>query len=585
MFSVDFIKCNIIFAFFILIVRIITVIFRKFFSPRSLYTLGLILLIIFLIPFVPISHFRTNNTIFSFHNSTDSSTQNKISSSENAKSGLLNDTSEFVTRFEWDIINSIFIIVWLFGVLFTIIRTIYTNIRIYLLKKYSLPCNNASIKKLLKHCLYDMTIKKNITIRVTSDIKTPCIVGIFNPCILFPKQTLSDIVINDIRYIFLHELQHFKQKDIWVNYLICIIRIIYWFNPIIHWLLQEIRQLQELTCDNSVLRRINSSNYHDYGNALINFAELISKQNFPALYNIGGSYASIKRRIVAITNYRNYNLIHKIKESLFILCIAVVFLCNMPSLHFLAAQNTILLDDLEYSTLDLSPDFASFDGSFVLYDTKNDTYLLYNIERCTTRSSPNSTYKIYSALAALEFSIITPINNSQRWLDEEHKNASWNQDHDLESAMSNSVNWYFQRLDQQVGRKNLVSFFNRLQYGNMNISGDISDYWLESTLQISPIEQVQLLSGLNKNIWNFKTENIEAIKKSIYISSSSKGKLFGKTGTGNVNGAFINGWFIGFIESAENTFVFATNIQGADNCDGKTASDISLNILSDLGIY
>ena len=47
----------------------------------------------------------------------------------------------------------------------------------------------------------------------------------------------------------------------------------------------------------------------------------------------------------------------------------------------------------------------------------------------------------------------------------------------------------------------------------------------------------------------------------------------------------INGWFIGYIETADSTYFFATNIQSAENATGSKASEISLSILSDMGIW
>lgn len=55
--------------------------------------------------------------------------------------------------------------------------------------------------------------------------------------------------------------------------------------------------------------------------------------------------------------------------------------------------------------------------------------------------------------------------------------------------------------------------------------------------------------------------------------------------TGRVNGQDINGWFIGFIENADNTYFFATNIQNEQHATGSKAADITLSILSDLNIW
>ncbi|MCI9272282.1 MAG: hypothetical protein HFH11_14365, partial [Dorea sp.] len=58
-----------------------------------------------------------------------------------------------------------------------------------------------------------------------------------------------------------------------------------------------------------------------------------------------------------------------------------------------------------------------------------------------------------------------------------------------------------------------------------------------------------------------------------------------KTGTGRVDGQDVNGWFVGYIETTGNTYFFATNIQATENATGSKASEISLSILSHIGIW
>ena len=78
----------------------------------------------------------------------------------------------------------------------------------------------------------------------------------------------------------------------------------------------------------------------------------------------------------------------------------------------------------------------------------------------------------------------------------------------------------------------------------------------------------------------FDEKNVEAVKDAIKIDDG----FYGKTGTGMINGKEINGWFVGFVEQADNVYFFATNINGYDNAFGSTAADITIEILGDRGI-
>ena len=202
-----------------------------------------------------------------------------------------------------------------------------------------------------------------------------------------------------------------------------------------------------------------------------------------------------------------------------------------------------------------------------------------------TRTLPDSTYKIYDALFALEEGIITPEDSLLTWNHEDYPFESWEQDQTLQTAMSGSVNWYFETLDHQLGRNVIQNYIQEIGYGNEDMNQAPSSYWLEATPKISPVEQVELLNAFYQNTFNFAPENIQAVKDSICLSSSADGTLYGKTGTRRIDGQDMNGWFIGFVETTDNTYFFATNIQSENEATGSSAAEITLSILSQLNLW
>ena len=206
------------------------------------------------------------------------------------------------------------------------------------------------------------------------------------------------------------------------------------------------------------------------------------------------------------------------------------------------------------------------------------------MEHATLRTAPNSTYKIYDALFGLEEGIITP-EASLAWNGTDYPFEAWNADQNLYSAMESSVNWYFQEIDRQIGVSALRNYVKKIGYGNENINSDLSSYWMQSTLKISPVEQVELLKDLYNNDFGFTPENVNTIKDSICLFSSDDRSFYGKTGTGRIDGQDVNGWFVGFVCTNGNTYFFATNIQGNANATGNSASEITKSILSELNIW
>ena len=58
--------------------------------------------------------------------------------------------------------------------------------------------------------------------------------------------------------------------------------------------------------------------------------------------------------------------------------------------------------------------------------------------------------------------------------------------------------------------------------------------------------------------------------------------FYGKTGSGMVNGKEVNGWFVGFLETDENVYCFALNMQDSGGASGSAASEAAVSILHDL---
>ena len=370
----------------------------------------------------------------------------------------------------------------------------------------------------------------------------------------------------------------------WMNLAV----VVYWFNPLVWYALREMRNDREVACDTSVLKMLEENEYEEYGNTLINFAEKISLTPFSFAAGLGGSMKQMKRRIINIASYEKPTFMKRLKGITAFVLTAVLLLAFAPFISTYAAESNYYQWDSSsenVSYVDLSSYFGAYEGSFVLYDLENDTWSIHDMDRATLRVAPNSTYKIYDALFGLEEGVITPENTFIAWDGKNYPFDTWNYDQTLQSAMSNSVNWYFQSLNEQLGVPSVHKYIQQIKYGNENMSGDFSSYWMESSLKISPIEQVELLTKLQNNSFSFAPENINAVKDSICISSSDAGSFYGKTGTGRVNGQDVNGWFVGLLETADHTYFFATNIGADSNATGGNATEITMSILSDMNIW
>ena len=594
-FMILFLICNIFISGIIGILLIAKRIFKNNLSSRMQYNLWFLLLGLLTVPFMPVRLIGFPQ-IFSWLGSLRISAASGIGTTIGENPGItpiqnadwMNDFTLSVNSETPSIAGYILLGIWIAGILAMIILLIKSSFRLRSLKKSALPLQNKEVRRLYHHCLEEMGIHRDIPVCSTAFLRSPIIVGLFKPCIYLPIHLISDYNESDLRYMLLHELQHYKHHDAIASYLMNLTGVVYWFNPLVWYALREMRNYREVACDSAVLKMLEEDDYEDYGNTLINFAEKISLTPFPFAAGMGGNMKQMKRRILNIASYEKPTLVKKIKGITAFVLTAVLLLGLAPFISTYAADGshyTWNSSSANISYVDLSSYFGKFEGSFVLYDLGNDAWSIHDIDHATLRVAPNSTYKIYTALFGLEDGVITPENTFIAWDGKNYPFDTWNTDQTLQSALRNSVNWYFQSLNEQLGSPSVNEYIQQLKYGNENMSGDFSSYWMESSLKISPIEQVELLTKLQNNSFGFAPENINAVKDALCLSSSDAGTFYGKTGTGRVDGQDVNGWFIGYIETADNTYFFAANIGADSDATGGSAAEIAMSILSDMNIW
>jgi len=565
----------------ILLILLVKKAFKKHISARWQHNLCLLFFVLLTIPFIPSSFFASlNMSRLHFERTVATNTLTAESTANAYAADWLQDFAVPVYVSASGYLPLVLVRVWIAGMVVFAAILLLNNRNLHLIKESMKPIDDEELLSLFSQCKAEIGIKGDIGLGSSILVKTPMATGFFIPVIILPAEKLS---LEDARYAILHELAHCKNKDILINYIMCLFQIIYWFNPLVYIAFKKMRADRELACDASILEMLPKELHVDYGGALLNFASMFSRPSVLCLStNMGNSKAQTVKRIKHIASYTAESTCLKVKSvCLFIFALFLVF-CQMPLISTLASDNARFhfnANNVQYK--DLGQFFGDFAGSFVLYDIESSIYTIHNRDMSVTRVSPNSTYKIFSALIALEAGFLDANNTVRKWDGTPQPFEAWNQDHNLATAMRSSANWYFQYFDAQLGIEGLRSYLTRLNYGNSNLSGGISSFWIESSLRISPIEQVMLLRNLYQNNTIFESRHVDTVKGAIRLSEN----LSGKTGSGIINGRFLNGWFVGYVENPSGTFIFATYIQGEDNAAGSAAAQITLSILEDKGIY
>ena len=103
-------------------------------------------------------------------------------------------------------------------------------------------------------------------------------------------------------------------------------------------------------------------------------------------------------------------------------------------------------------------DSNSVKGTFLLYDFKNDTTLVFNEDRTEKGFLPASTFKIINSMIALETEVIKDEEEIIKWDGQKRFAKAWNKDHSLRSGIKYSVVWFYQELARRIGEERMQYF-------------------------------------------------------------------------------------------------------------------------------
>ena len=199
-------------------------------------------------------------------------------------------------------------------VLFVRKVTVYQGFIQYI-KAGNKEVSDIKILNLLSDCEEKLKIKTRVELSCNPLIASPMLIGFFRPRIILPVGELED---KELSYIFVHELIHYKQRDMFYKWLIQIVVCVHWFNPFVYLLEKEVNKSCELSCDEKVISILNEKAKREYGDTLISFLKSnnLYKSSLASVTLTEGA-EQLKERLGAIMKFR--------KKSKAIIAITAIF--------------------------------------------------------------------------------------------------------------------------------------------------------------------------------------------------------------------------------------------------------------------
>ncbi len=245
--------------------------------------------------------------------------------------------------------------------------------------------------------------------------------------------------------------------------------------------------------------------------------------------------------------------------------------------------NARALDDVLATRLErfsLSDFCEGHPAALVLRDLDTGKTYTFNEAACQARYTPCSTFKIFNSLAGIETGVVKP-GTVFKWDGSKQAFKSWERDHSLVSAYHNSVVWYYQRLAREVGKTKLQTFLDAVDYGNHRIGAAVDMFWLDGSLAISPLEQVEFLDRLYRDRLPFSAETMKEVRAIMIDTSEAETVLSGKTGSAWENNVYTHGWYVGHLTHSRGQLVFALHME---EVAGRDARGMLIRMFRALGL-
>lgn len=222
------------------------------------------------------------------------------------------------------------------------------------------------------------------------------------------------------------------------------------------------------------------------------------------------------------------------------------------------------------------------DGTIVLSELHGSKTYIYNERRANAPFVPASTFKILNTLIALETGAVTE-KDIIKWDGKDKGVAEWNRDQALETAFSSSCVWFYQELARRIGTVGYEAYFNRVKYGTGKPAPELTTFWLKGDLKISAVEQVEFLKKVYAEKLPFRHASYVTLKRIMTVDLAPGYTLRAKTGWAQRISPQI-GWYVGYVETGDKVWFFATNMDIAKPDDARFRRQITLDALKIKGI-
>ena len=167
------------------------------------------------------------------------------------------------------------------------------------------PLTDANVLAVLEECARRMGVRRKPVIVESGDVTSPALFGLWRPRLILPAGFIHNFSTQELRFVFLHELAHLRRRDLALNWLVTVLQVIHWFNPLLWLGFARWRADRELACDALALETAGGDHNREYGRTILRLLENFThRAPAPGLVGILEDKRQLKRRISMIASFR-----------------------------------------------------------------------------------------------------------------------------------------------------------------------------------------------------------------------------------------------------------------------------------------
>lgn len=115
----------------------------------------------------------------------------------------------------------------------------------------------------------ELHLRRPIPLYAAPGLGSPFLMGLLFPAVYLPDR---DLPPEALRMILLHELTHYKKKDLLLKWLALFVNAVHWFDPLAYLLRRALSEACELACDQSVTATMSPQERKQYMATILSLA-------------------------------------------------------------------------------------------------------------------------------------------------------------------------------------------------------------------------------------------------------------------------------------------------------------------------